>query len=129
MNAVTTFALLSAIFVIKHLLADFCLQTEWMAVAKEARSGWLVPLTAHCAWHAGMTAAIVLAVAPSLWWLAVIDFFVHAAIDRGKGLAIMSWQVTPMKEKRWWLIFGTDQALHQLTHLGWALVLVSAYGP
>src|SRR5581483_3487789 len=115
MNAVTTFALLSAIFVIKHLLADFCLQTEWMAVAKEARSGWLVPLTAHCAWHAGMTA--------------VIDFFVHAAIDRGKGLAIMSWQVTPMKEKRWWLIFGTDQALHQLTHLGWALVLVSAYGP
>ena len=41
-----------ALFIIKHLLADFLLQTSWMAKGKELASGWLGPLLAHVALHA-----------------------------------------------------------------------------
>ena len=126
MSAVSCFALLCAAFIVKHVLADFVLQTQWIWERKESLSGWAAPLAAHCGWHAGITAIIVLVVVPRLWWLAVIDFVLHAAIDRGKGVAVAHWRIEPMKEKRWWLIFGIDQGLHQLTHVGSAYLLLVA---
>jgi len=120
------FAVVYAAFIIKHYLADFLLQTKWMAEQKERASGWVVPLAAHSAWHAALTGAIVLVVAPGLWWLALIDFIVHASIDRGKGLLNERLHVAPFTDGRWWWIFGADQALHQLTHLGFVVVLLSS---
>ena len=118
------FALLSAAFIVKHVLADFALQTPWMVERKEAASGWLLPLAAHCACHAIVTLLIVLVVIPSLWWIAIVDLVAHAVIDRSKGLAVRHWRFTPTQDRGWWLILATDQALHQFTHLGFAYVMV-----
>ena len=121
-----SFVSLYAVFIIKHLLGDYLLQTQWMVAGKESPSGWLTPLTAHCAVHATLTGAIMLVVAPALWWLAAVDFFVHAAIDLFKNVVTRRLGLTPFTESRWWWIFGIDQSLHQFTHLGFVVVLISA---
>lgn len=115
---------LIALFSLKHFLADFVIQTNWVARGKEARVGWLVPLTAHVATHAAMTLVISLAVAPQLWWIALVDFAVHFAIDRAKTLVSQAtgW---PVEDARFWWLMGFDQFLHQLTNIGLALLLVT----
>jgi Protein of unknown function (DUF3307) len=121
-----TFAILYAVFIMKHLVADFLLQTTWMAQGKERSSDWLAPLSVHSAVHAVLTGTITVAVAPALWWLTVVDFLIHATIDRSKGVVTKRLGVAPFTDARWWWIFGIDQSLHQLTHLGYAVVLMSA---
>jgi hypothetical protein len=74
--------LLAAAFSVKHFLADFVLQTKWIALGKDRRDAWLQPLGAHVAIHAGLALLIILVVAPRLWWLALVDLAVHFAIDR-----------------------------------------------
>lgn len=115
----------SAAFLIKHFLADFLFQTDWMAEGKEKPQGWLVPLAAHACVHGGMTAALFLAVAPSLAWLSLADAVIHGAIDRLKSLTTRRLQITPRQTAFWWL-FGADQSLHHLTHLGLAILLATA---
>lgn len=119
-------AILYAAFIIKHLLGDYLLQTTWMALGKERSPGWPAPLAAHCAVHAALTGAIALVVAPTLWWLVVVDFFIHAAIDRSKGLVTKRLGLTPFTDSRWWWTFGIDQSLHQFTHLAYVIMLMSA---
>lgn len=121
-----SFAVLYAVFIIKQFVGDFLLQTTWMASGKEQASGWLAPLTAHSAVHAALTGAITLAVAPAMWWLAAVDFFIHATTDRGKGLVNMGLGLTPITDPRWWWMFGIDQTLHQFAHLAYIVVLTSA---
>ncbi len=113
-----------ALFALKHYLADFVLQTNWIARGKEARSGWLIPLLAHVATHAGMTLAIVMAVDPRVWWIALVDGLAHFAIDRGKSLLAQrtNWA---FEDARFWWLLGFDQFLHQLTNIGVAVLLVS----
>ena len=64
------------IFLIKHLVADFFLQTSWMANGKEQPHGWLKPLLAHVAVHAVATELIFLALAPLYWWMGLVDFVI-----------------------------------------------------
>jgi hypothetical protein len=45
------FAALSAAFVVKQFLADFPLQSNWMARGKERANGYLGPLFAHAGVH------------------------------------------------------------------------------
>ena len=111
-------------FVAKHLLADYYFQTRWMALGKERADGWIAPLAIHVGIHAAGTLVIALTVRPSLWWLALIDFVVHGAIDRGKGLAGRRLGLSPDRPGFWWTI-GTDQALHQLTHFAYVIALVA----
>ena len=80
----TVLAVLTVVFSIKHFLADFVLQTGWIALGKDCRTDWLRPLLAHVAIHAVLALAIILVVAPRLWWLALVDFAIHFAVDRGK---------------------------------------------
>lgn len=119
---IAAFAGIVCAFSVKHVLADFLLQSNWMARGKEARSGWAAPLFAHAVAHAGMTLLVVLALAPRAWWLAPVDLVVHAAIDRGKALVALRvrWRVD--QPQFWWLV-GVDQGLHQLTNVGLALAL------
>ncbi|UDF31768.1 UNVERIFIED_ORG: DUF3307 domain-containing protein (plasmid) [Roseateles sp. XES5] len=115
----------SAAFLAKHFLADFLLQTDWMAAGKERPRGWLPPLAAHAGVHGALTAALFLAVSPSLAWLGLVDAVVHGILDRLKSIANRHLQVTPRQTGFWWL-FGADQTLHHLTHLGLAVLLAAA---
>lgn len=114
-----------ALFIIKHLLADFLLQTSWMAKGKELASGWLGPLLAHVALHAAGTLTITLLLAPELAWLAVVDLIVHGLIDRSKTLIQRRYRLKIEQAAYWWL-FGTDQTLHHLTHLLFAVWIAAA---
>lgn len=122
--AMWSLAILVAAFSLKHLLADFVLQTGWIAHGKGCRSGWFAPLAAHAAIHAGLALALILAVRPALWWLALVDLLVHFAVDRAKTLVGQSARWTPDDAPYWWL-FGFDQFLHQLTNIGLALALAA----
>ncbi|MGH6923943.1 MAG: DUF3307 domain-containing protein [Propylenella sp.] len=112
-------------FAAKHLLADYYLQTAWMALGKERAEGWIAPLVTHAGIHAAATLVIVLAVRPSFWWLALVDFLVHGAIDRCKGLIVRRLRLSLDRAGFWWAI-GTDQTLHQLTHFAYVIVLLVA---
>ncbi|MFC3076245.1 DUF3307 domain-containing protein [Shinella pollutisoli] len=113
-----------AAFLAKHFLADFLLQTDWMAAGKDRAEGWLLPLSAHLAVHGAMTAALFLAVAPSLAWLGLVDMAVHGLIDRMKSVASRRAGPAPRQTAFWWL-FGADQTLHHLTHLPFALLFAA----
>lgn len=120
------FAIFYTLFILKHYVADFLLQTSWMAAGKERSTNWIAPLAAHCAVHGALTGVIVVAVAPSLWWLAMVDFVVHATIDRSKGLIAKRFGFVSFTDVRWWRLFGADQSLHELTHLAYVLVLLNS---
>lgn len=98
------------LFLIKHFLADFPLQTAYM-LGKGKPTGWVLPLAAHCAVHALLTL-------PVLWflglplWLAAAEFVAHFIIDRVK--ARTKW--TPAQPQFWWAL-GADQLAHQLCYL------------
>jgi len=115
----------SAAFLAKHFLADFLLQTDWMAAGKERPEGWLLPLAAHAGVHGALTAALFLVVSPALAWLGLVDALVHGAIDRLKSLTTRRAKLTPQQSSFWWL-FGMDQTLHHLTHIGLAILLAAA---
>lgn len=81
--------------VMGHYLADFALQSDWMAKFKAPKSFpyWLHVMTAHCA----IQALSVWLITHS-WVFTAMEFFGHFAID-----------VLKCKGK---IGFGTDQALH-----------------
>ena len=114
-----------AAFLAKHFMADFLLQTDWMATGKDQPEGWFLPLVAHAGVHGGMTAALFLAVSPPLVWLGLADAMVHGTIDRSKSLATRRQKLSPRQTAFWW-IFGADQTLHHLTHVGLAILLAAA---
>ena len=122
---VGAFALLLVAFAVKHLAADFLLQTNWMAQGKERASAWAGPLCAHTGLHGFGTLLIALAVKPALWWLAPVDFAIHTAIDRGKAVICQRARFPTTDARFWWLI-GIDQFLHQVTHIGLAVLLAAA---
>jgi Protein of unknown function (DUF3307) len=116
---------LYAAFVIKHLLADFIFQSEWMVRGKEQERGWLLPLGAHAACHAMLTLGLALLILPAFWWLSLVDFVVHGGIDRLKAIAMRRMRLAETSRK-WWRLFGIDQALHQLTHFSFIIVFLVA---
>lgn len=115
---------LSLAFALKHVIADFVLQSNAIAVGKDAATGWQLPLARHVAGHVILTLAIALIAAPGLWWLALVDLVVHAGIDRGKSIARRVFNAEPKDAVFWWLI-GIDQTLHHLTHLSFAITLAA----
>lgn len=115
--------ILYLLFRLKHFSCDFLLQTDWMAFAKgkPGREGYRA-LFIHSAIHALGTLAITLVFAPSLWWLGLVDFVVHSAIDRIKGVFTYNKGWTP-KDKMFWWTLGADQEAHNLTHLVYIVII------
>lgn len=115
---------LIAVFQIKHFIADFPLQKEYML--RKFLPGWefVLPLATHCAVHAVMTLGIVLAIRPSLWWLAVADFVVHFIMDRIKSGPHYLGRFDDKNRPGFWNALGFDQMVHHLTslYIVWALV-------
>jgi hypothetical protein len=104
------------LFAFKHYVADFMLQTSWIAHGKERVTGWLAPLAVHVLAHGVLTLAIALTWAPRLWWLALVDVVVHATIDRCKSL-LGNWGSWKPTEGQFWWLMGFDQFLHQVTNI------------
>jgi hypothetical protein len=111
-----SFCILLLVMAVKHYVADFQLQTSWIAHGKERRTGWFAPLAVHVLCHAALTLIIVLLVAPRLWWLALVDLVVHAVIDRCKTMIGLKGGWDMRRPQYWWLL-GFDQMLHQFTNI------------
>ena len=122
--AVGVLAFWMVVLAIKHVTADFFLQTTWMAMGKDAKTGWAMPLLVHCAIHGALTTSILLLLAPRLWFLGLVDFVLHLIIDRLKGFCVSTFNVTMDHQWFWWLI-GIDQALHHLTGFALAVLLAA----
>lgn len=115
-------------FRFKHFACDFLLQTDWMALTKgkPGREGYKALFT-HTFIHALGTFAIVMVFAPSLWWLGLVDFVIHSIVDRMKGKITLRENWTPKDTLFWWA-FGLDQELHNLTHLGYIVLIFISLG-
>lgn len=91
-------ATIAALLVFGHCLADYPLQGDFLAKAKNHKAPipgvpWPTALLAHAAIHAG----VVLLVTGSLWF-ALAEFVGHAVIDHTKCAGRIG--------------FNTDQGLH-----------------
>jgi hypothetical protein len=102
------------VLTVKHVIADFLLQNSWMALGKDQKTGWALPLLVHCAIHGVLTTVLILIISPHFWFVGLIDFVIHITVDRAKGLCVSTFNVTHEHQWFWWLI-GIDQALHHLT--------------
>ena len=49
----------------KHIVADFFLQNTWMALGKDQKTRWALPLLAHCLVHLAVSMLLILIIAPS----------------------------------------------------------------
>lgn len=111
----TTTALIMVYFLLlKHFLADFIHQPEWMWKNKGTYGHW--GGIAHSGYHAVLTYAIIAFSVGVIAALvtALVDFFVHYHVDWGKMK--LSHGLTPANEL-YWVILGLDQLLHGVTYL------------
>ena len=115
--------ILYLLFRLKHFACDFMLQTGWMALnkGKPGRDGYRA-LFSHTAIHAIGALLIILAFAPSLWWLAFVDLIIHSLVDRSKGVVTFQKGWKPKDTAFWWA-FGVDQELHNLTHIAYIVLI------
>ena len=109
MTAMEIFAWL----LIGHAIADYALQTEWLARAKqpggtfEGEVIWPGVLACHAGIHAG-----AVKLATGSWLLAGLEFAAHGAIDYARG--------------RGRLGFNADQAAHVGCKVLWAALAMAA---
>lgn len=126
-NELKVALILFALFQIKHMLADFFLQTPRML---SGRAAYLhMGRAQHAGLHAAATVVVLALVGIPLWFIAVIavaEWAVHFHIDWGKAAYSELRGYTPADAK-FWRAVGFDQALHQLTYVAiiwaWALVV------
>lgn len=87
MSTVAFFALVAALFQLKHFLSDYPLQTPWM-LGKFKDVGWVKPLAAHCAVHAVFTFTISVILTGNVllsMGVALLDSSLHFVMDRVKA--------------------------------------------
>lgn len=103
---------------IKHFIADFPLQREYML--RKTLSGWefALPLTVHCLVHFFLSLSIILYFRPDMWWLAFIDFTAHFIMDRIKSGPKYLGRFNDKTKPSFWNAFGFDQMVHHFTHYG-----------
>jgi len=110
----TTIVLLLALFGLKHFIADFVLQFDFMLKDKGtygAEGG-----RDHAGVH-GILTFLVLVFFINMYLamlLAMLDAFIHYHIDWAK--TNLSRGLTP-KDRMFWLWLGADQGLHYLTYI------------
>ncbi len=118
------------LFQIKHYLADFHWQSQWM-VTNKGRYGHPGGL-AHAGLHGGLSLVVLAAVAP---WapllfvsLVLAEIAAHYHIDWFK-VRIVTRSGIDENDPAYWHWLGLDQALHQLTYLAMLAVLAIALAP
>ncbi|MEP5731702.1 MAG: DUF3307 domain-containing protein [Sulfitobacter sp.] len=121
-TTLTTVLVLLVLLQVKHLFADFFLQTPRMLSAREvylnlgriqhAGLHALFSLVAFCVIGAPIAVAFV---------ICLIEWAVHFHIDWAKGRYTARRDDTPA-DAAYWRAFGLDQLVHQLTYVAmiWA---------
>lgn len=125
---VSTILLLFCLLQIKHMFADFFMQTPKML---DGRGQYLhMGRAQHAAVHS-IGSAIVFAIIGAspviILILVALEWVVHFNIDWWKGHMCESQDLNPAKSA-YWRITGLDQALHQLTYVAmvWAWAVWAA---
>ncbi|HSF91100.1 MAG TPA: DUF3307 domain-containing protein [Paracoccaceae bacterium] len=109
---------------IKHFVADFLLQFNWMITAKGRfdKIGGYAHAGVHgvgsglCFWLLGFPVVLVAG-------MAVGDFVIHYAVDFTKARA----SVNVERDRQihlYWGMYGLDQLAHYLTYIGMAYVAI-----
>jgi hypothetical protein len=118
------------VLMLKHMLADFYLQTpyQYLNKGRYGHPGGLL----HSAIHVALTPLVYLVLAPGSLLvagaLALGEFALHYHIDWAKEQVNAANNLTP-QDHRFWCLLGTDQLLHGLTYLGIVAALVLAAVP
>lgn len=111
---------------VKHFIADFVIQTDWM-IAEKGYYGKMGGI-AHAAVHGFFTLVILTVFAPSVAvYYAFLDFVVHYHIDWAKMKIVQKYSYTPA-DKQFWKWVGVDQMLHYLTYIFIASAVVNFIG-
>lgn len=129
---------LLVVYQIKHFVADYPMQNEYMLKKFLPDWGFFKPLLAHAGVHATFTFFIVLCVLPNQYQLALtlalVDFVIHFFMDRLKAGPKYLGRFKPLTASEyieakkdgdikkingnryfWWAL-GLDQMIHHLTH-------------
>lgn len=112
------------LFQIKHLVADFILQTGRM-VTEKGHYGQFGGVQ-HAGMHALLTAPILVWLGVGPWMIAGIllaEFAVHYHIDWVKATHARRTGLQP-SAKLYWIALGLDQMLHQLTYIAILVAVV-----
>jgi hypothetical protein len=101
---------LFAALMVGHMLADYPLQGDFLARAKNKSAPipgvpWYQALAAHSIIHGGMVWAIT-----GVWWLGALEAFFHATTDHCKCIGFIN--------------FNVDQTTHAICKLWWAAICV-----
>lgn len=132
---ITIYALLNIVFQIKHFLADYPLQTEYMLGKFKTGNSWIKPLLAHAAVHGALTFLILIIFCSwlslfTVFVLSILDMSIHFIMDRIKASPNLLGYYKPLSPKEyltanaeqkknnkyfWWCL-GFDQFIHHLTH-------------
>jgi hypothetical protein len=117
-------AILSALM-LKHLICDFPLQTRYQ-YANKGIYGHLGGLL-HVGIHAVGTVIALSFFTPFLTALslALLDALIHYHIDWTKSLINRRFNLKPSGGSGFWITFGVDQYLHQMTYVLIVLILLS----
>jgi hypothetical protein len=110
------------LFSIKHFLADFVFQYDYMIEGK--RTYFSKGGLHHSAIHGLLTAGLVMILTENIVAtviVAFLDAFIHHNIDYVK--MNLSKHLTPA-DKPYWMFFGFDQLLHNMTYLGLTYLLL-----
>ncbi len=114
---ISTLLVLILLLQIKHMFADFYLQTGKMLAGRGEYLHW--GRAQHAGVHAiGSLIALVLVGTPfwPLLVLIVVEWIIHFHIDYWKGSYSDKKQLAP-DQAAFWRAFGFDQFLHQLTYV------------
>ena len=110
---------------VKHIIADFVLQNSWMAIGKDQKTGWAMPLLAHCLVHLARRVAAD----PDRRAAILVrrfDRFRHSHHDRPRQGDLRLVVRRDAEEHPWfWTLIGVDQALHHLTGFGLSIFMAA----
>jgi hypothetical protein len=110
----TVIVILLALFGIKHFVADFVLQFDYM-LGQKGTYGAMGGVD-HAGIHGGLTAAILLLfVGPmTALLMGLLDMVLHYHIDWAKTNLSRGLSTS---DRRFWIWLGADQGLHYLTYI------------
>jgi len=112
-------------FQAKHFVCDFVLQTEYQVRTKAiyGHPGGFIHSGLHIL---GSIPALMILGAPvtTAALILVVEFAIHYHCDWTKAWVDRVFRWGPTKHL-YWILFGTDQFVHQLTYLGIVYVLIA----